>query len=78
MHFLHVATCNLFHIQTSSSLQGRRALLQFEVMKTTLTFRVTGDVQVVEAKRVAVKAEGVEVEPTRVEVDTSGNGCPKE
>ena len=43
-------------------------------MKITLIFRVTENVQVVEAKRVAVEAEGVEVEAKRVEVDTSGNG----
>ena len=50
-----------------------------------MVFRVTEDVQVVEAKRVAVEAEGVEVEAKRVEVevervelDTSSNSWPKE
>ena len=38
-------------------------------MKITLVFRVTEDVQVVEAERVAVEAEGVEVEAERVKVD---------
>ena len=54
-------------------------------MKIKLVFRVTEDVQVVEAERVTVEAEGVEVETERVEVeakqvevDTSGNGWPKE
>ena len=38
-------------------------------MKITLIFRVTEDVQVVEAKWVAVEAEGVDVEAKRVEVE---------
>ena len=38
-------------------------------MKITLVFRVTEDVQVVEADRVAVEAKGVEVEAERVEVE---------
>ena len=38
-------------------------------MKITLVFRVTEDVQVVEAERVALEAEVVEGEAERVEVE---------
>ena len=62
-------SCNIYSFPYSDVLQGRRALLQFEVMKIKLVFRVTEDVQVVEAERVTVEAKGVEVETERVEVE---------